>query len=112
MVSSCKITADSKPEFSDLVGEVKKAISRIDAEFFKQIKGDEGKSVMSEFFKTVAEMGSGDEVDCFGFSSWSHFGYYGADFGWGKPVWVSSIGLTASVFMNVIVYQFHFLNLC
>ncbi|OAY50886.2 hypothetical protein MANES_05G134300v8 [Manihot esculenta] len=90
-------------EFSDLVGEVKKAISRIDAEFFKQIKGDEGKSVMSEFFKTVAEMGSGDEVDCFGFSSWSHFGYYGADFGWGKPVWVSSIGLTASVFMNVIV---------
>lgn len=52
MVSSCKITADSKPEFSDLVGEVKKAISRIDAEFFKQIKGDEGKSVMSEFFKT------------------------------------------------------------
>ncbi|KAJ9186354.1 hypothetical protein P3X46_001934 [Hevea brasiliensis] len=102
-MAAARYTAGSKPELNNLVSEVREAISRIDAEFVKQIKGEEGNSVMSQSLKAISEMGSGDGVDYFGFSSWCNFGYYGTDFGWGKPVWVSSIGLTGSVFMNLII---------
>ncbi|EYU23756.1 hypothetical protein MIMGU_mgv1a023695mg [Erythranthe guttata] len=33
----------------------------------------------------------GGEVNVFAFSDWSKFGFYEADFGWGKPV-VAGIG--------------------
>lgn len=36
-----------------------------------------------------------EEVDVFMFTSWGRLPFYEADFGWGKPVWVSKIPLPA-----------------
>ncbi|KAK6128258.1 hypothetical protein DH2020_037996 [Rehmannia glutinosa] len=42
-------------------------------------------------FQSVAKMNerseSGDEMKVLLFSDWSRFGFYEADFGWGKPIW-------------------------
>ncbi|XP_050214605.1 stemmadenine O-acetyltransferase-like [Mercurialis annua] len=94
----------SEPEFNELLRKVREAISRIDHKFVEQIKGDEGVNcLMAESIKQIGEKCSKDEVDCVGFSSWCKLGYYDADFGWGKPVWVSSIGLSGSIVLNLVI---------
>jgi shikimate O-hydroxycinnamoyltransferase len=66
-----------------LVGEIRGAISRIDGDFVQKLQGHEEirNSVMCESLKEIGEVGSKDEVDCFGFSSWCNLGFYEADFG-------------------------------
>ena len=58
---------------------------------------------MYESLKEIGGLGSIEEADYFGFSSWCNFGFYEADFGWGKPIWVSSIGSSGSMFMNLVI---------
>ncbi|EEF52852.1 hypothetical protein RCOM_1600910 [Ricinus communis] len=58
---------------------------------------------MSESIKAISELGFNDGADCLGFSSWCNFDYYGADFGWENPVWVNSIDLSDSAFINLIM---------
>jgi shikimate O-hydroxycinnamoyltransferase len=88
-----------------LVGEIRGAISRIDCDFVQKLQGHEEirNSVMCESLKEIGEVGSKDEVYYFGFSSWCNLGFYEADFGWGKPIWVSSIGSSSPVFLNLTI---------
>ncbi|KAH0767058.1 hypothetical protein KY285_002929 [Solanum tuberosum] len=39
----------------------------------------------------------GDAIDIYPSTSWCRFPWYEADFGWGKPMWVSSVGKTFEV---------------
>ncbi|QCE02701.1 vinorine synthase-like [Vigna unguiculata] len=71
----------------ELVGKLRTAISRVDKEFVEELRGDKGRSIMQESFGAIREMGS--KSDHFGFTSWCNFGFYEADFGWGKPTWVN-----------------------
>ncbi|OWM70690.1 hypothetical protein CDL15_Pgr014363 [Punica granatum] len=48
----------------------------------------------------LSEYGHG--VDHFVCSSWCSFRFYDIDFGWGRPVWVSNIGLCKPMFLNLI----------
>ncbi|XP_065847467.1 stemmadenine O-acetyltransferase-like [Euphorbia lathyris] len=94
----------TEPEFGDLVGKVREAIARVDCEFVEKMRGEEGKSVMEKCLVEVSEIWCEKGMDCFGFSSWCNFGYYDvANFGWGNPIWVSSIGLRGSFFLNLII---------
>ncbi|KAL9303997.1 hypothetical protein ACSQ67_021260 [Phaseolus vulgaris] len=96
---------DNEMGLEELVGKLRTAISRVDKEFVKELKGDKGRSIMQESLGAICEMGSKSEVDYFGFSSWCNFGFYEADFGWGKPTWVSCVGSIGSVsmLMNLII---------
>lgn len=94
---------NNKSDLPDLVGQVREAISRVDSDFIKKLRDDEGKSLVSETFSEIGDMVSKQGLDHFGFSSWCKFGYYEADFGWGKPVWVSSFGMENSVYINLII---------
>jgi hypothetical protein len=85
-LAAAKYTNKSKPGLKDLVGEVRKAISKFDSDFVEHIKGDKGNALMDETLKGIGAFGSGDGVDYLGFSSWWKFGFYDIDFGWGKPV--------------------------
>ncbi|GLT99988.1 hypothetical protein SLE2022_173890 [Rubroshorea leprosula] len=89
---------NSKMDLHYLVGKLREAISKIDSDFVKKLVGGERKPLITESLRD-----SRDGFDYFGFSSWCRFDFYGSDFGWGKPVWVSSIGLKGSVFTNMIV---------
>ncbi|XP_057470194.1 stemmadenine O-acetyltransferase-like [Actinidia eriantha] len=86
-----------------LVGQVREGISKINSDFVKKLRGNERSSVIRKSLKRVEEFGSKDGSDYFGFTSWCKLGYYEANFGWGKPIWVSGVGLGGSVFMNLIV---------
>ncbi|CAK7346037.1 unnamed protein product [Dovyalis caffra] len=102
-LAAAKYMNKSKAELNDLVGEVRKGISKVDADFVEKMKGDKGNALMSESLKEIGELGSKDGVDYLGFSSWCKLGFYDADFGWGKPVWVSSYALSGSLFMNLVI---------
>ncbi|OMO97598.1 Transferase [Corchorus capsularis] len=95
---------NNKSHLPDLVGQLREAVSRVDGEFIKKLGDHEqGKSVMSETLREIGDLVSKDGLDHFGFSSWCKLGFYEADFGWGKPVWVSSFGMENSVYMNLII---------
>jgi hypothetical protein len=102
-LAAAKCMNKSRVELNDLVGEVRKAISKIDADFVEQIKGDKGNSLAEQTLKEIGEFGSKDGVDYLGFSSWCRFGFYDADFGWGKPVWISSFAVSGSLTMNLVI---------
>ncbi|KAK6131455.1 hypothetical protein DH2020_034796 [Rehmannia glutinosa] len=81
---------------------VLKCVSKIDGEFVKKIRGDEGSETMHKCLKEIEEFGCKD-VDHFGFTSWCNLGFYDVDFGFGKPVWVSSIDASGPFFMNLAI---------
>ncbi|TKY63954.1 Vinorine synthase [Spatholobus suberectus] len=97
--------SDHEMGLEELVGKLKNAISKVDGEFVEELRGDKGRSIMQESLGAIGERGSKSGVDYFGFSSWCNFGFYEADFGWGKPTWVSGVGSVGSisVFMNLII---------
>ncbi|KAK6115082.1 hypothetical protein DH2020_007351 [Rehmannia glutinosa] len=80
----------------------RKCVSKIDGEFVKKIRGDEGSETMHKCLKEIEEFGCKD-VDHFGFTSWCNLGFYDVDFGFGKPVWVSSIDASGPFFMNLAI---------
>ncbi|XP_073127098.1 limonoid 7-O-acetyltransferse-like [Henckelia pumila] len=87
---------------SCLVDRVRKSISKIDGDYVKKIQGDDGFITMHKYLKEIEELGSKD-VDYYGFTSWRKLGFYEVDFGWGKPVWVSSIDSSGYFFMNLVI---------
>ncbi|XP_052202266.1 stemmadenine O-acetyltransferase-like [Diospyros lotus] len=107
-IASAECTAEyDQLGLRGLVGKVKRGISEINSELAKKlmrVSGNERFSAISKSLKRVQELGSkSKEVDYYGFTSWCNLGFYEADIGWGRPVWVSGIGSCASVFMNLIV---------
>ncbi|KAI8005023.1 BAHD acyltransferase BIA1 [Camellia lanceoleosa] len=88
-----------------LVGQVREGISKINNDFIKKLRGNELSNVICKSLKMIEEPGSKDgAVDYFGFTSWCKLGFYKADFGRGKPLWVSGVGCSGgSVFLNLII---------
>ncbi|KAG5521930.1 hypothetical protein RHGRI_034223 [Rhododendron griersonianum] len=77
---------DTNEEGFDLVTQMREAVRKIDDNYVKKLQeGDEHLN----FIKGRAENLTKGEVDSFRFTSLCHFPLYGADFGWGKPVWVT-----------------------
>ena len=95
--------SEHEMNLDELVGKLRNAISKVDKDFVKKLQGDKGSSIMKESLRKICETGSKNEAEHFGFSSWCNLGFYEADFGWGKPTWVSSIASSGPVFMNLII---------
>ncbi|WCJ36218.1 HXXXD-type acyl-transferase family protein [Euphorbia peplus] len=85
-------------EIGDFVCQVQKGLEKFDSEYVRKIQGEDGFFVLSETLKEIGELVSKD-VDIYRCTSLRRFQVYEADFGWGKPIWVSSAGLT---FKNVV----------
>ncbi|KAL0363979.1 UNVERIFIED_CONTAM: Stemmadenine O-acetyltransferase [Sesamum angustifolium] len=102
-MTSAKFTGGTENlELPELVDEIRRSISKIDADYVKKLRGDEGSNMMQKDVEEILEFSSKD-VDYFGFTSWCKLGFYDVDFGWGKPVWVSSIDSSGPFFMNLSV---------
>ncbi|KAL8088504.1 epi-neemfruitin B 7-O-acetyltransferse L7AT-like [Apium graveolens] len=100
--AKCKATCEQL-RLDGLVNEVRRGIHKINGDFVKKMRGDNGPAVMSKSLQEIGNFGSKTGVDYYGFTSWCKMGFYEADFGWGKPVWASSVGLNSEVFMNLII---------
>ncbi|KAF7145837.1 hypothetical protein RHSIM_Rhsim04G0154300 [Rhododendron simsii] len=89
-------------ELNSLIGKLRETITEIDADFVRKLKSGGGLSMISKNVEEMAELCSKCPVDYYGFTSWSRFGIYDTDFGWGKPVWVCSHKITGTMFMNLV----------
>ncbi|XP_059668956.1 stemmadenine O-acetyltransferase-like [Cornus florida] len=78
-------TVDGDKNFGGLVRLIGNSVREINDEYVRRIIMDDGfvDSNNKERERTIK-----GEIEFFGFSSWSRFPFYEADFGWGKPTWV------------------------
>ncbi|KAH7865561.1 hypothetical protein Vadar_008273 [Vaccinium darrowii] len=81
---------DGEMDLGELLSKMREAIGKIDTEYLKELQGKNGYDMIMRNSKKVVEWYSDKEVDYIMFTSWCRFPIYEADFGWGKPVWVSS----------------------
>jgi len=84
--------ADKKEmELKELVCKIKEGLSEC-CDVYPKIFGgkkNDNLSKISECLKQVTESYS-ENGNLFSFSSWCRFPMYEADFGWGKPIWVTT----------------------
>lgn len=63
----------------------------------KLLHSEEFYTMVSSSFREVDEDLNHDDVDYRMFTSWCRFPLYEADFGWGRPSWVSSISMSLEI---------------
>ncbi|XP_057745247.1 stemmadenine O-acetyltransferase-like [Arachis stenosperma] len=80
-------------ELCDLVGMVRNAVRETSAGYSDMLLQGDGLDEFDEFFKEARLRVAENLVACCGFSSWTRFGFYEVDFGWGKPIKVRNINL-------------------
>ncbi|KAI4389634.1 hypothetical protein MLD38_001840 [Melastoma candidum] len=87
-----------------LAGNLRRSIQAIDSHFINLLKDGDVETVANKLHEvTIRSTSEDDSVDRIGFSSWCNFGYYETDFGLGRPIWVSAVGMDAEVFMNLVI---------
>ncbi|XP_015868896.3 acyltransferase Pun1-like [Ziziphus jujuba] len=87
---------ESEMDLRTMVWKMKEAVDDF-SKIATKFKGEEGFSIISEFFKGREVFKEMERYSC---TSWCKFPLYETDFGFGKPVWVSS---TSIAFKNTIV---------
>ncbi|KAJ4715322.1 vinorine synthase-like [Melia azedarach] len=98
------LCTEDEVELDGLVYGMREEIAKYNGDFVKSLQGDEG---FVNFRKAIKDDG---EVCCKAadrvmFTSWCNFGFYDVDFGWGKPIWMSSVGWDelATTFYNFVI---------
>ncbi|KGN51705.1 stemmadenine O-acetyltransferase [Cucumis sativus] len=82
----------------DLVKQARNEIGKIDKDYLKRLQ--EGSKFLDSMKKTATQFSTGELVSC-SFTSLCRMPIYDADFGWGKPAWISSPAL---MFKNLFVF--------
>ncbi|KAI7986587.1 Stemmadenine O-acetyltransferase [Camellia lanceoleosa] len=81
--------SNGETDLATLVTKLRVAIEKIDCDYVKERQGEDGFEVVMNALKKIGELVSKEKVQVLRFSSWCGFPIYEADFGWGKPSWVS-----------------------
>ncbi|XP_058102147.1 stemmadenine O-acetyltransferase-like [Magnolia sinica] len=69
------------------------SIRKIDSEYVAELRGRDGLIKAFELLTEVFEKYSEYSIDICLFSSHCRLPYYEADFGWGRPIWISSANI-------------------
>lgn len=76
--------------WTGLVDRIRTAFGKIDGAYVEKLKGENGFEIARENFMGIGRDIATGDMDVIKFTSYCRFSIYGADFGWGRPVWVSS----------------------
>ncbi|EXB82420.1 Deacetylvindoline O-acetyltransferase [Morus notabilis] len=98
------IEMDDQSFFVGLVSRMREAFTKLCSSFADKFGGEDWFLEMLEILKEYKGLLSRSDQVVYRFSSWCRFPVYEADFGWGKPVWVTSVG---TVDKNVIILMDH-----
>ncbi|CAK7322772.1 unnamed protein product [Dovyalis caffra] len=82
--------AENNVQLHELVVQVRDGLSRTIADIANASSGDDLALMLCNAIKEESEARENSEVDLFHFTSWCRFPMYEADFGWGKPTWVTT----------------------
>ncbi|WRX14193.1 hypothetical protein QQP08_006680 [Theobroma cacao] len=89
---------DGEMELNELVTVMRREMTQFCNEKANKFKGDDGFLLITESLKERRELCKDAAV--YRCTSWCRFPLYEMDYGWGKPVWVSSASLS---FRNIVV---------
>ena len=81
---------ESDIELHGLVGQMKETMARFCNSYVRKFRGEEWLSTIKEFWKELSKLFIGGNQVVYISSSWCRFPFYEADFGWGKPIWVTT----------------------
>ncbi|WCJ41065.1 HXXXD-type acyl-transferase family protein [Euphorbia peplus] len=82
---------EKEMELKGLVGVIEEEMQEYLENNVKKLQGEHGVATICELGKEFADKAFNDKTDFFMSTSWCRFGLYNADFGWGKPAWVSFV---------------------
>ena len=88
------LSFSSSEEFGyEAVKQIREGIRKVDMDLLKKVQ--QGEEVQFDFIMEYAKelIMKGGELIAFSFTSLCRFPLYDADFGWGKPIWISSAPL-------------------
>ncbi|XWS34642.1 hypothetical protein CRYUN_Cryun21dG0055200 [Craigia yunnanensis] len=83
---------DGEMELNELVSMIRREITEFCNEKANKFKGDDGFLLITESLKERRELCK--DAALYRCTSWCRFPLYEMDYGWGKPVWVSSTSLS------------------
>ncbi|XP_047323514.1 (13S,14R)-1,13-dihydroxy-N-methylcanadine 13-O-acetyltransferase AT1-like [Impatiens glandulifera] len=99
--SSVKLSSPSEMGLHELACQTRKGIREINGFTKNLVRSNERRGAIIESLTKTKDVGDG--ANYYGFTSWCNFGFYEADFGWGKPIWVNTVGSECPVFINLVV---------
>ncbi|XVF02665.1 hypothetical protein REPUB_Repub04eG0194200 [Reevesia pubescens] len=85
-------TQDIETELQGLVKQLRNGIKEFSENYLKKLQGSDAISTIIGAAKEVGNLSKRDDIDFYNCLSWCRFDLYEADFGWGKPIWVSIAG--------------------
>nr|UBU50654.1 mutant BAHD acyltransferase protein [Turnera subulata x Turnera krapovickasii]UBU50655.1 mutant BAHD acyltransferase protein [Turnera subulata x Turnera krapovickasii] len=80
---------DAEVELRDLVGLIRRGNQEFDENYAKKLQREGSSKAICGFAKQFEELAMSTDIDFYNCTSWCKFQLYEADFGWGKPAWLS-----------------------
>ncbi|KAM7523095.1 hypothetical protein LguiA_012997 [Lonicera macranthoides] len=80
---------DNGADLNFLVSKLRESFDKIGGGCLRELLGENGLGVLKNNFREITKLLTEGDVELFRFSSWCRFPVYEADFGWGKPTWIS-----------------------
>ncbi|KAG8640040.1 BAHD acyltransferase At5g47980 [Manihot esculenta] len=95
-----RATESSEIDLASLVVQMRKGMQDFGENYVKKLQGDNPLVAITEALREFGSLlHAGNDTDFYIFTSLCRFPFYGIDFGWGKPIWVSS---PRDAFKNIV----------
>ncbi|WVZ16589.1 hypothetical protein V8G54_009571 [Vigna mungo] len=87
---SSLVEVEGEVGLRDLAERMREAIGKVDGDYIKKLQSDEFVEVV-EGIEGARRLAEQKGIRGYGFTSWVGFEFYEVDFGWGKPIYASTI---------------------
>lgn len=97
---TARVDGTCEADLQSLAAKMRKSMEEYIRDYAQKLRGPDGYSMICKATAEGGELVKEDGFNLFAFTSWCSLGLYEADFGWGKPDWMSGC---SSVFKNTTV---------